>query len=146
MEDVHISNIDSSSPKYLQVWQLREEVLRKPLGLSLKNEDLSNDHVDTIFIAEHNGGIIGCLMLHKLDDATMKFRQMAVYEQWQGKGIGKMLMLAAEVFCRDKKYRKISLHARKVAAGFYEGLGYTVLGNEFSEVGISHFLMEKPLQ
>ena len=127
------------------VWDLREEILRKPLGMSLKNEDLSWDHQDNIFIAEESGRVIGCLMLHDAGENKMKLRQMAVYDQWQGKGIGRALVMKAEDFLLKKGYDRIVLHARKGALGFYKSMGYVVRGDEFEEVGIPHFAMEKVL-
>lgn len=146
MENINISYITIASPKYLQVWELREEVLRKPIGLSLKNEDLSWDKEDVMFIAEHNGKVIGCLMLHDVPKGAVKLRQMAVYNEWQGKGVGKMLVQAAERFCSEKGYSRIVLHARKEALGFYKTLGYGIYGEEFTEVGIPHFAMQRWLK
>jgi predicted GNAT family N-acyltransferase len=37
------------------------------------------------------------------------------------------------------------MNARKTAVGFYEKLGYNAKGDEFEEVTIPHFLMEKTL-
>lgn len=145
MDNLKISYINSTSPKYLQVWELREEVLRKPLGMSLKNEDLSNDHVDTIFIAEQNGVVVACLMLHRVAADVYKLRQMAVSQELQGKGIGRILVSAAEIFAVQNGYKKIVLHARKVATGFYDALGYKQVGDQFSEVGIPHYAMEKAI-
>ena len=51
----------------------------------------------------------------------------------------------AENVARDLGYRKLCMHARKTALGFYEKLGYTVAGEEFLEVTIPHFTMEKAL-
>ena len=145
MDNLTISYINSTSPKYLQVWELREEVLRKPLGMSLKNEDLSNDHVDTIFIAEQNGVVVACLMLHRVAADVYKLRQMAVSQELQGKGIGRILVSAAEIYAVQNGYKKIVLHARKVATGFYDALGYKQVGDQFSEVGIPHYAMEKAI-
>lgn len=145
MENIVISHIDISSPKYQQVWDLRDAILRRPLGMSLKNDDLSWDNDDIMFIAEADSRVIGCVMLHPVTDECMKLRQMAVYDEWQGRGIGAMLVRAAEEYIRSKGYRKITLHARKTALGFYSILDYDVLGNEFTEVGIPHYLMEKSI-
>jgi predicted GNAT family N-acyltransferase len=84
-------------------------------------------------------------MLHRVAADIYKLRQMAVSGELQGKGIGKMLVAAAEVFAAQNGYNKIVLHARKVAMGFYHALGYTQAGTEFSEVGIPHYAMEKTL-
>ena len=145
MNNISIAITDSSSPYYQQIWQLREDVLRIPIGLSLKNEDLSMDAEDVIFIAKNADEVMGCLMLHRLDATTIKFRQMAVYDAWQGTGIGRLLMEAAEKYAFEQGYSKVSLHARKIVSGFYQRLGYICIGNEFEEVGISHVLMEKLL-
>lgn len=143
MEGISISYINISSPKYRQVWDLREEVLRKPLGLSLKNEDLTWDNEDIIFIAEQNGKVIGCLMLHDVGNKTVKLRQMAVYDSWQGMGIGRMLVEAAEKYAAQSGYDQVVLHARKGAMGFYTTLGYLPFGDEFMEVGMAHNAMKK---
>jgi predicted GNAT family N-acyltransferase len=143
MEGIIISQISSAHPKYGAVLELREEVLRRPLGRSLKNEDLSRDHIDTIFIAEYDDKVIGCVLLHHLDQVRLQLRAMAVYNEWRGKGIGRLLVTAAEEFAVQKSYEAIILHARKVALGFYTTLGYNITSDEFVEVGIPHYIMEK---
>ena len=70
---------------------------------------------------------------------------MAVKQGLQGKGIGRALMQFAENMARDKGNRKMVMHARKSAVGFYEKQGYQVTGEEFEEVTIPHFIMEKDL-
>jgi len=143
--NIIISAITSASEKYPQVFRLRDEILRKPLGMSLVNDDLSRDHTDTIFIAEHNEEVIGCVLLHHLSAEEAQLRAMAVYDKWQGQGVGRMLVEALENFSSEKGYSKIILHARKVVLGFYSGMGYSVTGDEFTEVGIPHYMMEKSL-
>jgi GNAT superfamily N-acetyltransferase len=146
MENIQISRISAQSPEYAELWRLRDEVLRKPIGLSLANDDLSRDLVDTIFIARHQANVIGCVLLHPLEAGVAQLRAMAVYPEWQGKGIGRLLVMAFEKYAFEYGYSKIILHARKVALGFYSGLGYTAYGDEFREVGIPHFMMEKELK
>ena len=143
MNGITISIINSSSPKYQPVFELRDEILRKPLGLSLKDEDMSRDHKNIIFIAEHEGKIIGCVLLQPIDPTTAQLRAMAVYNEWQGKGIGKMLVQALEDYAWENNYKKIILHARKVIHPFYLSMNYNIVGDEFTEVGIPHFHMEK---
>ncbi len=70
---------------------------------------------------------------------------MAVQNNLQGKGIGASMMNFAENVARDAGYKKIMMHARKTAIGFYKKLGYNVTGKEFLEVSIPHFVMEKKL-
>jgi N-acetylglutamate synthase-like GNAT family acetyltransferase len=143
MSNIIIKKSGSSFPEYAQIWQLREEMLRKPLGLSLKNEDLSDDALDIIFIALDNENVIGCVMMHALPNNVIKLRQMAVYEAWQGKGIGQMLVKEAEKYSWQNGYEKIVLHARQHAIGFYQHLGYIIVSDLFTEVSIPHVAMEK---
>jgi len=63
----------------------------------------------------------------------------------QGKGIGRALMQFAENLARDRGYKKITMHARKNALGFYEKMGYRKSGNEFLEITIPHYVMAKEL-
>ena len=70
---------------------------------------------------------------------------MAVQNNLQGKGIGASMMHFAENVARDAGYKKLIMHARKTAIGFYEKLGYKASGNEFLEISIPHILMVKKL-
>ena len=75
----------------------------------------------------------------------VRLRQMAVLNDLQGKGIGRALMNFAENLARDRGYKIIRMHARHNAVGFYEKVGYRVKGDQFIEITIPHFLMEKNL-
>lgn len=89
--------------------------------------------------------ILGCCMLIKEDNHVCRLRQMAVLNTLQGKGIGRAMMIFAENIARDRGYKKINMHARKTAVGFYERLGYSISSEEFNEVTIPHYVMEKKL-
>ncbi|MFN3422756.1 MAG: GNAT family N-acetyltransferase, partial [Armatimonadota bacterium] len=52
-------------------------------------------------------------------------------------------MSFAENIARDKGYRRIIMHARDTAIGFYEKFGYKVKGDQFIEVNLPHHVMEK---
>jgi N-acetylglutamate synthase-like GNAT family acetyltransferase len=132
-------------PLYTGIWQLREEVLRKPLGMSLVNENLSMDEGDTYVAALVNEQVIGCLLLHKISADIIKFRQMAVHPEWQGKQVGRALMQAGEAHAKMKGYKVIELNARAHVSGFYSTLGFHEVGELFEEVNIPHIKMLKNL-
>jgi predicted GNAT family N-acyltransferase len=142
---VEIQSINSTHVLFAQAFALREKVLRKPLGLSLYNEDTSADAMDITFVATNNQIVVGCLMIKTIDSIRAKPRQMAVAEECQKKGIGSQLMLAAESYFKQKGTKIFTLHARKYAIPFYEKLNYTIESAEFEEVGIPHVLMQKKL-
>jgi GNAT superfamily N-acetyltransferase len=70
---------------------------------------------------------------------------MAVLNDLQGKGIGRALMNFAENLARDRGYKTLAMHARKNATGFYEKMGYKIASDEFTEVTLPHYVMEKKL-
>lgn len=141
-----IKQIDHGTKEYLQMVELRNEILRKPLGLSFDKEELERETDDILIAAFEEDKMLGCCLLTKVDNTTVRLRQMAVQNNLQGKGIGASMMNYAENVARDAGYNKVIMHARKTAIGFYEKLGYKVTGNQFEEITIPHFIMEKKLR
>ena len=137
--------IEHGTKEYQQMIDLRDHVLRKPLGLSFSREDLEKEKEDILIGCFDDDKLEACCLLTKVDPKTVRLRQMAVLSGLQGKGVGRILMQFAENIARDRGYRKLLMHARKTALGFYEKLGYRVNGDEFVEVTIPHFVMEKDL-
>jgi len=140
-----IKIIATSHPLYRQVIDLRDRVLRKPLGHSINEDDLSDEPNQVIFAGVENGTVIACGILKAIAPGIMKLRQMAVDRDYQGKGIGNQLIKATELYAMNNGATRIELHARKYALSFYEKAGYTKEGTEFTEVGIPHFSMYKIL-
>jgi ribosomal protein S18 acetylase RimI-like enzyme len=137
--------IDHGTKEYKQMVQLRNDILRKPLGLSFTADELEKEKEEILIGAFEEEKMLGCCMLITMEPGTVRLRQMAVLNNLQGKGIGRALMQFAENIARDRGFRKITMHARKTAIGFYEKLGYAVNGEQFEEVSLPHFNMEKVL-
>jgi GNAT superfamily N-acetyltransferase len=137
--------IDHGSKEYRQMVKLRDDILRKPLGLGFTEDELEEEKDNMLIAAFEDDDILGCCMLVEEKPGTLRLRQMAVLNDLQGKGIGRALMNFAENLARDQGYKIMSMHARKNAVGFYEKMGYKVTGNEFLEVTIPHYVMEKKL-
>ncbi len=130
---------------YKKMVELRTQILRIPLGLSLSQFDLEMDKKDILigYFDDSCLELIACCILTTIDMDIIKLRQMAVGEKWQGQGVGKALILYAETFAKKLGFKKIIMNARKVASGFYLTLGYAITGEEFIEVTIPHIKMEK---
>lgn len=137
--------IEHGSEEYRQMVALRHDILRKPLGLHFDQAELDGEAQHLLIGAFEEELMLGCCMLIEEDPQTVRLRQMAVYNEKQGKGIGRALMNFAETLARDSGYKTITMHARKDAQGFYEKMGYKVSGEEFSEITIPHLVMEKKL-
>ena len=137
--------IDHGSREYQQMVHLRNEILRRPLGLQFTPEELEKEKEEILIGAFEEEKMLGCCMLIMEAANSVRLRQMAVLNNLQGKGIGRALMQFAENIARDRGFHKITMHARKTAVGFYEKLGYRISGQEFEEVTIPHYIMEKLL-
>lgn len=137
--------VDHGSAEYKQMLKLRDDILRKPLGLKFSDEELEKEKNNMHMVAYEDERMLGCCMLVEEDPQTVRLRQMAVVNDVQGKGIGRALMQFAENLARDRGYKRITMHARKNAIGFYEKMGYKKNGNEFTEITIPHYVMEKEL-
>ena len=137
--------IDHNSPEYLEMVRLRQEILRRPLGLTLESDELEAERPHVHIGAFEEDELLGCCMLVKENEKTIRLRQMAVSDKLQRKGVGKALMNFAENIARDQGYKNMIMHARKHAVGFYEKMGYNVTSTEFTEVSIPHVVMEKSL-
>lgn len=138
--------MDWESAEYAEELNLRNRILRVPLGMNLFEENLEKEKNDFHLGAFAEGRLVGVLILTPLSDRVLKMRQVAVDSDFQGRGVGKGLVRFSEIFAVQKGFSKFELNARQPAVPFYKGLGYCPAGKEFFEVGIPHLKMEKELQ
>lgn len=137
--------IDYGTHEYRQMVKLRDDLLRKPLGLTFTKEELESEKDNMLIAAFEDDDILGCCMLVEKDAETTRLRQMAVLNNLQGKGVGSAILQFAENLARDRGYKKIIMHARKNTAEFFEKCGYKISGTEFVELTIPHYQMIKEL-
>lgn len=143
---MEVREISYGSADYDAACELRDELLRQPLGLSLFDEDLSGESEYLHLAGFQVDQLIGYLQLRPLDGTVVKMQQVAVRETCQGQGYGRKLVASSEQMAIERGFVEIVLHARETVIGFYEKLGYERRGERFEEVGISHFKAEKPLR
>ncbi len=142
---IEIREVSFGSDAYREACELRDLVLRRPLGLSLSPEDVAGEDRQYHHLAHDASGVVGCLLLAPGEDGELKMRQVAIAERAQRRGIGGALVARAEALGRERGFRLMTLHARRGAVPFYERAGYAVEGPEFIEVTIPHSKMTKRL-
>jgi len=140
------SEIQYGSAAYHAECELRNQVLRMPIGLSLHDEDLSQERNQLHFGLFDGGRLVACVIAVVLSPTWAKIRQMAVRPEHQGKGCGRRVMESMETRLIAQGITHFSMHARISAVGFYERLGYSKVGEEFTEIGLPHVRMEKCLK
>lgn len=137
---------DFESEEYAQACELRELILRVPLGLRLTAADVAGEAEQLHFGGfDPEGNLLACVIAVPQAGSTVKIRQMAVAASHQGRGIGRALMIELHTELHRRGFDRFVLNARVSAIGFYTKLGYSAFGNEFTEVGIPHFRMEMKL-
>jgi len=135
----------SFGDKYYELSKvLRNEILRKPIGLVLNEDDTKNeDHQFHIALIENNEDVMGTIIINPISGEIAEFRGVALSENYQGQGLGRKLVEFAEEFVKNKEFTKIEMKARIVAQKFYEVLGYQVVGEVFIKSTIPHIKMIK---
>ena len=144
-DKVQIAEIKYLSEEYHQEQELRDRVLRKPLGMSLYDENMEAEQHDVHVGAFIHGTLAGVLILTRINAAEIKMRQVAVDEASRELHIGTEMAIFAEIYSKKNGYSTMMLNARKTAVGFYKKLGYETIGEEFLEINIPHFKMRKCL-
>ena len=142
--DVTFRKIAFGTLEYELECRLREEVLRNPLGLSLTGEDLADEENQLHFgLFEPGNHLVACVVAVGLSPTEARIRQMAVSPSRQRRGLGRRILRELESDLKARGFRKLVMKARTSAAGFYEKLGYAIVGEEFVDVTIPHVTMIK---
>jgi N-acetylglutamate synthase-like GNAT family acetyltransferase len=142
-DQLDIRLIPHGSREYEETVALRDDVLRRPLGLTFTAEQLGAEATDFHVACYRDGALAGCLILTPLSADELKMRQVAVEPSMQRRGIGQAMVAFCERFARANGYREITMHARETAVPFYEKLDYERVGEQFEEVTIPHWKMRK---
>ena len=96
------------------------------------------------FIQNNKGVFIACGRLQENENKIGQIRFMAVDQNYQGKGLGKLIITSLEEKAKELKLNKIQLQARENAVSFYKNNGYVMIEKTFLLWDqIQHFLMEK---
>ena len=131
---------------------VRHLVLRK--GKPIETCYFVNDEKETTkhFGLLKDDEVIGVVSLFEnkntifKDKKQFQIRGMAVLEEYQHKGFGKLLIEKAETYCFDVKADLIWFNARESAKNFYQKMNYTINGKPFDIENIGlHYIMFKKL-
>jgi predicted GNAT family N-acyltransferase len=71
--------------------------------------------------------------------------RMAADRTVRGRGHGAAVLAELHRQAARRGVTDVELHAQVSARGFYERAGYTVVGDEYEEAGITHVTMRRPL-
>lgn len=144
-EELVFLEIVHGTDDYLRTVALRDEVLRRPLGLAFAADELAAEAGSFHLGGWLGGEVLACTVLEPLAADSVRLRQFAVRENFRGRGVGAGLLEFAERFAIGRGFVSIDLHARETAVPFYRKAGYVPQGVRFMEVTIPHLAMGKVL-
>ena len=84
-----------------------------------------------VFVVRHEGGVVACVALQRLDDSNWYLSLLAVDPDHQTYGVGKGIMAGAERYAAERGGRcvKISvINVREALLAWYERQGYVRTG------------------
>jgi predicted GNAT family N-acyltransferase len=140
--------IEIRTPKNQTEWdayyELRYKVLREPLGKERGSEKNDGDLTGKHFALYNDNVLKAIARLDQAEKDVSQVRFVAVDENSQGKGYGRLIMEATEEDSIKNGNSKMILHARDYAVDFYLRMDYTLVEKSHKLFGVlQHFLMEK---
>lgn len=128
-----------------RILQLRYNVLRAPWNQPIDTAtDTIEDKCINAYIEDEKETVIACGRLQENENKIGQIRFMAVSDDYQGKGLGKLIVQHLEKRGKDLQLKSIELQARENAVNFYKSCGYGIKEKSFLLWGIiQHYLMEK---
>ena len=95
-------------------------------------------------LAYSNNQAVGTARIREINTDTVKIERLAVLKNFRKQGIARQLMrFALNTVAQDKTLAVV--HAQEYIASLYQQLGFTTVGDRFTEAGIAHVKMIKHL-
>jgi predicted GNAT family N-acyltransferase len=127
-----------------QVMALRQAVFCEEQGVPPDLERDADDAAALHVVVLDGARVIGtCRVLG--EGPSVRLGRMAMAREWRRRGLGAILLAAAEGLAADRGAREVEIHAQVSALGFWERAGYVAEGPEFEEAGIAHIAMRRTL-
>jgi len=138
--------IKFASPQYQETLRLRDEAMRKPLGLSLSAEDIEDDNKRTHIGGYYNNQIICACSLKIIHHKIAHIYSFCVKQEFQNQHIGQQLMAFAESYVKFQNAARLYVEARKTAQYFYQKCGFSPCGSEYIDMNLLHQDMRKDIK
>ncbi len=120
---------------------IRVEVFVDEQGFT---EEFDSEDKNAIhFVGYIDGKAVATSRVLTLGDDKYLIGRIAVIKVFRGKGLGSLIVNAAEEHIKSIGGKSIYIHSQMRAAEFYEKIGYTKTGDFDEEEGCPHCMMVK---
>jgi len=107
------------------VYYVRTQTMVRGFHISLEKEFDEGDTPETNYMLLLDGVLpVATCRLNLINEKEAKIERVCVLKEYQGKGLGRKLMEAAEKQLNESGIKRIIITSRDEAVGFYEALGY----------------------
>ena len=143
---MYIAKIATTEITINQIIELRYGILRKPWNQPIETASDNLEATSINAYIENDGKIIACGRLQNNGNGIGQIRYMAVSINYQGKGLGKLILQKLEEEATSIQIKVIELHARDNALHFYQSQGYTIKEKSYKLWDIiQHYSMIKTI-
>lgn len=140
MEKVVIKKVKTKQD-FAKSIQIRTVVFVSEQNVPLEREVDKYENVTENFLAFVNGVALATIRYREIKNATVKVERLAVLKQARKLGLGFKLMNFVIKEAKKQKYEKIKLSAQDYTVGFYEKLGFKIVGDSYLDANIKHYDM-----
>ena len=127
-------------------YEIRFLELRKPWEQPLGSEKDSIEDKCVHRMMMYNDNYIGVGRLQDNGKEQAQIRYMAIKNEYQNQGFGKLLIFDLEKIAKERGAKEIILQSREIAVKFYQKSGYIIEKKTYLLFNdIQHFLMKKIL-
>lgn len=143
---MEVIRVPYGSALYHESVELREALLRRPLGMTFSEYDLRTEPDDLMLGIVLDGVLVGSGVYIRQGD-TLNLHFLAVKPDLQKGGVGTKILLEGERIARAEGYRRIRLDSRMDVISFYLKNGYVHDGEAYvlQPSNLVHQPMEKLL-
>ena len=134
MKEIRV--VEYGSDAYQETLELRNRIMRLPLGTSVYDEDLSHEKKSLILACYEDGILTGTTVMSYHGEAC-KIDTLCIDTDVQRGGIGTLLLQELEKRAKEAGYVMMTMDARVSAEKFYKKYGYVADGEAY-ELPFSH--------
>ncbi|MBO5460632.1 MAG: GNAT family N-acetyltransferase [Ruminococcus sp.] len=141
-----LKEIEYGSQEYEMTRELRNRIMRIPIGLNIYDQDYTFEVNSRIVGAFDGETMLGCSIVGKMNgEYCLDF--LCVDENVQKTGIGSVLLQDVEKWLKEQGTSTLVLEARVSAQKFYEKHGYEAYGQIYlmEKSPVDHIMMKKEL-
>lgn len=128
---------------YRESLKLRNELLRKPIGKSIYEENLSVEKDNDFYGIFDGEQLIATLSFFEKEPGSAQLTAFAVKEEFQRQGLGQNLVAFLVADLRVRGYHRVLVAARATAKDFYQKCGFQIINGPIlnQQLGVADYGM-----